>query len=233
MQIVLFGVCIILSYFFGSIPPGVIIVKLMTGQDVRQVGSGRTGGTNAFRAAGPAAGLLTGLADGFKAAFPVWIATWITGGNHWAEVAAGLSAVLGHIYSIFLVERIPDGQGGVQWKFRGGAGGGPSVGAAAGLWFPSLAFILPVGIFVFFVIGYASLTTMSFGLTAIAVFTVRAMFFGGPWEHIAYGVAVLILQLWALRPNIPKLIDGTERAHSGWAKRRAAHIAAESGGESK
>src|SRR5262249_35283508 len=151
-----------------------VVVRVATGQDVRQVGSGRTGGTNAFRAAGPAAGLLTGLLDGVKGAIAVWVATFMTGGNpftgaagnHFAEILAGLSAVLGHIYSIFLVQR--DEQG--RLKFKGGAGGGPSVGVAAGLWIGSLFFIVPVGLFVFFGIGYASLTTLSFGLMAILIF---------------------------------------------------------------
>ncbi len=226
-------VSIVLGYFFGSFPSGLVVVRVATGQDVRQVGSGRTGGTNAFRAAGPAAGLLTGILDGLKGAVAVWAATFITGGNpfsgspgnHFAEILAGLAAVLGHVYSIFLVQR--DEQG--QLKFKGGAGGGPSVGAAAGLWIGSLFFIVPVGLFVFFVIGYASLTTLSFGIMAIIIFSVRYALGYGPWEYILYGVLVLILQLWALRPNIPRLIDGTERAHAGWAKRRAARMAAREG----
>jgi glycerol-3-phosphate acyltransferase PlsY len=237
MDIVLIFVSIILGYFFGSFPAGLVVVRVATGKDVREVGSGRTGGTNAFRAAGPAAGLLTGLLDGLKGAIAVWVTTFITGGNlftgvpgnHYAEVLAGLAAVLGHIYSIFLVTR--DEQG--KLKFKGGAGGGPSVGAAAGLWIGSLLFIIPVGVFVFFVIGYASLTTLSFGLMAILVFSVRYALGVGPWEHIVYGLLVFALQVWALRPNIPKLIDGTERAHAGWAKRRAAKVAQQSGEESK
>lgn len=221
MAILLSVVCVILGYFFGSFPSGLVVVRVATGKDVRDVGSGRTGGTNAFRAAGPAAGILTGLLDGLKGAIAVWVATFITGGNHYAEVFAGLAAVLGHIYSIFLVQRDENG----KLKFKGGAGGGPSVGAAAGLWIWSLAFIMPVGLFVFFVIGYASLTTLSFGVVAVIIFTVRYALGYGPWEHILYGVLVLLLQVLALRPNFPRLLDGTERAHAGWAKRRAARVA--------
>lgn len=228
MDIILILVSTVVGYFCGSFPSGLVVVKVATGQDVREVGSGRTGGTNAFRAAGPAAGLLTGVLDGLKGATAVWFATYITGGNWftgsvgnpYAEVLAGLAAVLGHIYSVFLMER--DEQG--KLKFRGGAGGGPSVGAAAGLWLGSLLFIVPVGVFVFFVIGYASVTTMSFGIMAILIFSVRYALGQGPWEHILYGVLVFALQLWALRPNIARLIDGTERAHAGWAKRRAANM---------
>jgi glycerol-3-phosphate acyltransferase PlsY len=215
-----------LGYLAGSFPSGLVVVWVKSGKDVRDVGSGRTGGTNAFRAAGPAAGALTGVLDGLKGAVPVWTAIWLTGGNpftgpmgnSFTAALAGLAAVLGHIYSVFLMER--DEQG--RLRFRGGAGGAPSVGAAAGLWIGSLAFVLPVGLLMFFVIGYASLATLSFGLTALVVFAVRYAVGIGPWEHILYGALVLVLQLWALRPNLRRLFDGTERAHSGWAKRRAA-----------
>jgi glycerol-3-phosphate acyltransferase PlsY len=222
-----------IGYLCGSIPSGLIIVRLMTGKDVRQVGSGRTGGTNAFRAAGPVAGVLTALADGFKAAIPVWITTWITGGDHWAEVLVGLGAVLGHIYSLFLIERVPDEKGGTRLKFRGGAGGAPTVGGMAGLWPPILAIVLPMSVAVFFLIGYASLTTLTMGVMAILVFWIRAAFFGAPWEHLVFGVVVFALQVWALRPNIRRLIAGTEPGHSGWAKRRAARMAAQSGNQAK
>lgn len=229
----------VLGYLIGSFPSGLIVVRTATGQDVRQFGSGRTGGTNAFRAAGAAAGLLTGLLDGLKGAIAVWVGTFFTGGNlftgapgnHYTEVLAGLAAVVGHIFSIFLLQR--DDQG--RLKFRGGAGGAPSVGAAAGLWMGSVFFIIPVGLFVFFVIGYASLTTLSFGVTAIVIFSVRYWQGYGPWEHILYGALVFALQLWALRPNIPKLIDGSERGHSGWARRRFARLSPppEVGGQSR
>ena len=53
----------VVAYLIGSIPMGFVIVKAVSGQDVRQVGSGRTGGTNAMRAAGLSAGLLTALLD--------------------------------------------------------------------------------------------------------------------------------------------------------------------------
>jgi glycerol-3-phosphate acyltransferase PlsY len=218
-------VSIIAGYFIGAIPFGLIIVKLKTGQDVRQMGSGRTGGTNVGRAAGPLAGLATAALDGLKGAVTVWLAMWITGGNHWAEGLAGVAAVIGQIYSIFSAERDEKG----RLKFRGGAGGGTSVGVASGLWVWTLFIVAAPGLFAFFAIGYASVTTMTMGLTAIVVFTVRAIFFGGPWEYAVAAGLIFLLQLRALRPNIIRLLDGTERAHSGWGKRRAQRLAAGSG----
>ena len=61
------------SYLLGSIPFGLLIVKLKTGKDIRSVESGRTGGTNAMRAAGFFAGLLTAILDLLKSAVCVWI----------------------------------------------------------------------------------------------------------------------------------------------------------------
>ncbi len=60
-------VVIILSYVIGSIPFGFLVVKTFSGRDVRDVGSGRTGGTNAMRAAGVPAGVLTAVLDTLKA----------------------------------------------------------------------------------------------------------------------------------------------------------------------
>ena len=74
-------VVIILSYVIGSIPFGFLVVKLFSGQDVRQVGSGRTGGTNAMRAAGVPAGVLTAVLDTLKGAACVWIAQWVFPAN--------------------------------------------------------------------------------------------------------------------------------------------------------
>lgn len=225
MDNILAVVCIIAGYFVGAIPFGLIIVRLKTGRDIRQFGSGRTGGTNVGRAAGPLAGVTTGALDGLKGAVAVWLTMWITSGNHWAEGLAGVAAVIGQIYSVFSAER--DEKGGL--KFSGGAGGGTSVGVASGMWIWGLFILAPVGLFAFFAIGYASVTTMALGLMAIVLFAVRASYFGGSWAYVVAASLIFLLQLWALRPNIARLLDGTERAHSGWGKRRAQRLAAQSG----
>ena len=196
-----------LAYLIGSIPFGLLIVKFKTGKDIRQVESGRTGGTNALRAAGFWAGLLTALMDILKGAGTVWLARALDPGNHLLHVIAPLAAILGHNHSIFLPDR--DEQGRIV-RLRGGAGGAPSVGGALGLWAPSLLFILPLGAVVFFTLGYASITTMSVALFATIVFLVRA-FQGHPWVDVLYGLAALVLLIWALRPNIKKLVEGKER----------------------
>ena len=211
---------IFLAYVFGSIPFGLLIVKLKTGKDIRKVESGRTGGTNAMRAAGFWAGFATAMLDILKGAGSVWIAQWLSPDHQWVHVVAPLAAILGHNYSIFLAERDENG----KFRLRGGAGGAPSVGGAMGLWPASILVILPLGMLTFFTIGIASITTMAVALFAIIVFAVRAFLFDGQWIDVWYGVGAEILLVWALRPNLKKLMEGNERivkySLSGWLKAR-------------
>jgi glycerol-3-phosphate acyltransferase PlsY len=68
-------------------------------------------------------------------------------------------------------------------------------------------------------IGYASLATMSIPLVATLVFAYRAWIGASPWQYVVYGVLTEILLIWALRPNIRRLLNGTERL-VGWRARR-------------
>ena len=199
------------AYFFGAIPFGFVIVKLSTGKDIRQVASGRTGGTNAGRAAGTWAGILTGFMDGLKGAAAVWVAQAVAPGNHWLHVIAPLAAILGHNYSIFIMER--DAKGHI--RLHGGAGGGPTVGGAIGLWWPSAFIILPIAILVFVGIGYASITTLSIAVITTVLFAVRYQMGLAPLPDIVYGAVAIVMLAFALRPNIRALIEGRERFH-GW-----------------
>lgn len=199
---------LLLSYVLGSVPFGLLIVKLSTGQDIRNVASGRTGGTNAMRAAGFWAGLLTAIFDILKGAGAVWLAQAMVPSQHWVHMLAPIFAILGHNYSIFL----PEFDEQRRFKgLRGGAGGAPAVGGAFGLWPISLAIIFPLGAIVFFTLGYASVTTMSVALFAIIVFAVGASQGLLPWIDVLYGILAEILLIWALRPNIKNLLAGTER----------------------
>ena len=198
---------LLISYLLGSIPTGLIIVKVFAGKDVRQVASGRTGGTNAMRAAGFWAGLGTATLDLLKSAAAVWIALAAAPGNPWLHVFAPLAAILGHNYSIFMLER---GERG-QLRLRGGAGGAPTAGGAIGLWPISIFIIVPVGALILYFVGYASLATLSIGLVATVIFAVRAWSGASPWQYVFYGLLAEILLFVALRSNIQRLANGTER----------------------
>lgn len=221
MQILFDLGIILLAYIFGSVPFGLLIVKLKTGKDIRAVESGRTGGTNAMRAAGFWAGFATAMLDILKGAAAVLLAKWLTPDNHWVHVLAPIAAILGHNYSIFLPQRDENG------KFiglTGGAGGAPSVGGAMGIWPASILIILPLGMLTFFTLGIASVTTMAVALFAIIVFAIRASQGLMPWIDVWYGVGAEILLIWALRPNLKKLFEGNERvvkySLNGWLRAR-------------
>jgi glycerol-3-phosphate acyltransferase PlsY len=214
VQSILAVLSVVLAYALGSIPFGVLIVRFSTGMDLRGQHSGRTGGTNAMRTAGTWAGVGTALADALKGAGAVWLARGLTGGLPWVEVLAGLAAVLGHNYSIFLIER----RDGV-FRLHGGAGGAPTVGAACGLWLPSPLIVVPLCLLVLIGIGYASVATMSAGVIITASFIWAAGAKYIPREFIAFGPLVEILLVVALLPNIRRLLDGTERI-VGWRARK-------------
>jgi glycerol-3-phosphate acyltransferase PlsY len=122
-----------LAYLIGSIPSGLLVVKLFTGKDVRTIESGRTGGTNAMRAGGAVAGLLTASMDVFKGAAAVMISKNLSMGMDWMAALSGVMAIVGHNYSAFLIEKGENG----KLHFRGGAGGATTLGAAIGLWIKS------------------------------------------------------------------------------------------------
>jgi len=213
MQLLIDSGLVLLGYLIGSIPFGLLVVKLKTGKDIRTVESGRTGGTNAFRAAGFGAGLLTALLDIFKGTVATWLALAVNPSGDWVHILAPVAAILGHNYSIYLPEFNAQGK---FVRLRGGAGGAPALGGAIGLWAPSVLIVFPLGALVFFTVGYASVTTLSVALFAIIVFLVRVLNNapGAAWTDVLYGLIALLLLAWALRPNIQKLLNGTERVVS-------------------
>jgi acyl phosphate:glycerol-3-phosphate acyltransferase len=224
MQIVLALGLLLLSYIVGSVPFGLVIVRLTTGKDIRNVESGRTGGTNAMRAAGFWAGLGTALMDMLKATAMVWVARAVfplesSPGNAWLHILAPLAVILGHNYSIFLLQREENG----SLRLRGGAGGAPCVGGSVGLWAPSFLIIVPLAAVILFGIGYASVATMSVALLSSILFTILAMAGLTPWQYALYGIFAEVLLVLSLLPNIRRLIAGKERLIGWRAQRKEMH----------
>jgi acyl phosphate:glycerol-3-phosphate acyltransferase len=202
---------VICAYLLGSIPVGFLMVRLFTGEDVRSLGSGRTGGTNTWRVAGRLPGALTTVLDAVKAAAAVWLAQAVVPAEwrYWGMALAGIFAILGHNYPVFL-------------RFKGGAGGASCVGAGVALWPPSILFVLPIALVIWWGIGYASLATLSVSVILTVVFAVRAIFWPAvaPWEFLLYGIGSFALLAWALRPNLQRLVRGEERRFNPRAKRQ-------------
>jgi acyl phosphate:glycerol-3-phosphate acyltransferase len=201
---------VLLGYVLGSIPSGSLFVRIATGKDIRNVGSGRTGGTNAMRAGGYLAGLATGILDVLKSILAIEICRWILPGHFWLEAITGIATVLGHNYSLFLVEWKESKIGRIP-IFHGGAGGAPTLGSATAFWFPSLLIVLPVGLLVFVFVGYASVTTLVGGFVVLIIFSVRASLGYSSHWYVFFGGVTFFLLAWSLRPNIDRLLKGTER----------------------
>lgn len=100
-----------LAYLLGSIPFGYLIVRLRSGADIRQTGSGGTGATNVTRKAGKGAGIATLVLDALKGVAAVLVARWLTGveGTSWVVAGAAVLAIIGHCFPVWL-------------GFRGGKG---------------------------------------------------------------------------------------------------------------
>ncbi len=201
MDVLIVALCGLLGYLLGSIPFGYLIVKAVKGIDIRDVGSGRTGGTNAYRAAGVPAGLATALLDVGKGALAVTVVrAYFPQAQGWAEALTGIGVILGHNYSCFL-------------GFRGGAGGATAVGTGMALWWGAGIPALLLGCVMVLGVGYASLATLIAGLSVAVVFTLAAIFRweNFNWSYAAYGWTVFGLCVIALRPNIERLRNGTEK----------------------
>jgi glycerol-3-phosphate acyltransferase PlsY len=198
---------LVLSYLIGAIPVGYLIVKIFKGVDIRTIGSGRVGTTNTVRAAGPVAGIFTAILDASKGILVAYLANLFLPGDIWMKVIAVILAVVGQIFSIFLVERTLDG----KIHFHGGAGGATTFGGAIALWPVGLLVILPFVLLVYVGVGYASLTTISIAFFSLVIFFFNAIEGTGPWQYLAFGITTLIIVLYTLRPNLERLMKGTER----------------------
>ncbi len=207
MDLLLIIAILILSYIVGSIPFGLVIVKIAIGKDVRSMGSGRTGGTNVMRAAGILAGALTALMDLLKGGAGIWLASWLLPGQVWVQVTAGALAIWGSIHSIFLRERGEDG----KVHFHGGAGGATTFGAVTALWLTAPLILFPIAALVYIFVGYASITTISIAVAGTLLLIVRAIVANSPWEYIIMGLIAIAMVVYALRPNLKRLVEGTER----------------------
>ncbi len=184
------------GYLIGSLPIGFLAVGVITERDLREEGSGRTGGTNAYRAGGFLGGFLTVVGDYLKGMSAVAFGA-LTFPVIWAPILSGLGGVLGHNASIFLA-------------FRGGAGTIANMGAATAFWPPVLLFVAPIFVMGMFVIRIASVASIILNSGSVVLFLILVLFFGYPWPLLVYAVGSLLLTLYALRPNIDRLRAGTE-----------------------
>jgi glycerol-3-phosphate acyltransferase PlsY len=187
-----------LAYVLGSIPFGVVLARLFSGGNVRVEGSGNIGATNVARVAGPAAGILTLILDAAKGFVAVWIAGRVLPQETTLIMIAGLFALLGHCFPIWL-------------KFRGGKG----VATAAGVFFALCPEALLAGIILFaLVVGYwryVSLGSLTAGAAMpLLVYLLWAPHFAPPNIVTIGSLAIALLVIYQHRGNILRLARGEE-----------------------
>ena len=184
---------LVLGYGVGSLPLGFLVANRLRGIDLRRVGSGNVGAANVYRTAGARLAILVVLVDVAKGAGSVLLAGRLTTGAV-EPVTAGVAAIIGHIFPVWL-------------KFRGGKG----VATACGVFWVlmPLATGLAAGVFVMTVAltRYVSLGS----LAATAALPTLAWLTHAPGSTIGGGVLAALLIIAKHRGNLARLRDGTER----------------------
>jgi len=184
------------SYLLGSIPFGYVLVRIFTGEDVRQSGSGNIGATNVSRKS-PALGVATLLLDAAKGLTAVMTARMLFSGPHQQLIMtmAAFFAVFGHLFPVWL-------------KFRGGKGVATSLGA----------FILLTPKSILCMVGLFLLVIAAFRYVSLGSVVAAAAFPALVWglreyvdlRQLLLIAAVSALVIWKHRHNIGRLATGTE-----------------------
>lgn len=219
----------IIGYVWGAIPFGFLYVRAKRKDiDLRDFGSGRTGGTNSLRAAGWKVGTITALSDVVKGFMGV-LTTRLLLGNvvsdallPWVIICAGIFTVVGHNWSVFLSWRRNEAGKLTFIGWRGGAGTGPNIGWSMIIWwwmFP-VGFLVMVGLLI--TLGMASVASMAMAAVIPLVFGIRyALGIDPTPAYLVGGLITMAVVFWALRPNIKRLLEGNERVVGPRAKRIA------------
>ncbi len=195
----------VLAYLLGGIPFGLLFVRLRHGRDIREMGSRNIGATNVLRTSGWTSGLLTLLLDVAKGFVAVLTAGLLTHQNRTVVALAAGSAVLGHVFPLYL-------------SFRGGKGVATSVGAFLALTIPSTAGAVLVFLVVLALWRFVSLAS----LLAAAFFPV--LYFLIDYRHqpsLPVLLAVVFcsgLVIFRHHENIKRLVNGTENKLTGLKK---------------
>ena len=187
---------LLLGYLLGSIPSGFLAGKWCKGLDLRTIGSGSTGATNVLRNVGKKPALVVFLVDVTKGAAAVLLAGALTQSNplnDWIQVLAGLAALAGHIWPVWL-----------------GFKGGKAVATGLGLF---LGLAWPVGLACFGVfMAVFSLSRIVSLASVVAAVSLPLLMAAGSDSNADRVVALvaMLLVLWRHRSNIQRLINGTE-----------------------
>jgi glycerol-3-phosphate acyltransferase PlsY len=188
------ALAVVIAYLIGSIPFGLIVVKLLTGADVRAAGSGNIGATNVLRTTGPKAGVLTLVLDGLKGAAAVWIASALSnGGTFWMSVAA-LAVLAGHAFPVWL-------------HFKGGKAVATFAGAFAVL---TPVPLLAVALIFVGVVAWTRYLSLG-SIVAAGLFPVACFLILHPeWPVMVASLCAAVLVIDRHRHNIARIRAGEE-----------------------
>lgn len=179
---------IALGYLLGSVPFGLVIIRLAGLGDIRSIGSGNIGATNVLRTGRKDLALATLLLDSGKGAIAVGVAYWMG----WRPEIAGAAAFLGHCFPVWL-------------NFKGGKGVATFLGTLLALWFPAGIFACLIWLASAFISRYSSLSA----LIAASASPVVLFAMGKPTFSIA-AIFMMLLIYIRHKENIVRLIKGEE-----------------------
>jgi glycerol-3-phosphate acyltransferase PlsY len=196
---ILTALLLLAAYLLGSLS-GSLLLGRLRGVDIRKMGSGNAGGTNAFRTQGLVFALGVIAVDIGKGALAAWLglrlappasAAWL--GHAWLGHACAFAAVVGHVWPV--------------WHgFRGGKGAATAVGALVVLWPQSVPVMLAVWISTLVLSGYVGLATVLAALSAAVLG--MALRVSMPLHLLT--VAIALLLVYTHRANLARLRAGTE-----------------------
>jgi glycerol-3-phosphate acyltransferase PlsY len=208
------AVTVIGAYLVGAIPIGYLMVKAVKHDDIRNYGSRNVGATNVLRVLDTRWFVACMILDAAKGYVPTMVAWWVFG-THDLQVAAGIAAVLGHDFPVFI-------------HFKGGRGVATSFGVYAALALPIAVGMVAVGVFIVLALRYMSVMSMVTVPGGAIVLFVLAASHVDP-ENFTYtksifGAFATFFVIATHIPNIRRLIKGTEpRIGEADAPRGAAH----------
>lgn len=197
---------VLLGYLVGSLSPSVFLGKGIKGIDVRRVGSGNAGTTNAFRALGVKLGIAVLLLDLLKGVAPVVIARLVLNDQYpVVMVLVAFACILGHNYSLFL---------------RGKGGKGAAAGAGAAIALMPIPMAIVLGVFLLLLVTVRIVSVSS--IAATIMYPVMAVVFQRPLAYIIGACLMSAVVLWAHRGNFRRLWRRQEpRVKFPWNKGKA------------
>jgi glycerol-3-phosphate acyltransferase PlsY len=186
------ALAILAAYLIGSIPFALILARRW-GTDLRMAGSGNLGAANVMRTSGVAAGILVAFLDMAKGAASVWIAERVSA-DPGLPAAAGVAAIVGHIYPVWL-------------KFRGGKG----VATACGVFSVLTPLALPPALVIFAAVVWLTKYISLGSVLASLALPPIAYALGSPASAVVAAMAAASIIVFRHRSNVGRLRTGTER----------------------